>query len=78
MGDQRSWVAMDFQDDSDLLGLLESSDGESESGSIALEGVSNSDLFSDGSGDGIKSEAPETPAKPKPKTGLRMCYVILV
>ena len=77
MGDQRSWVAMDFQDDSDLLGLLESSDGESESGSIALEGVSNSD-FSDGSGDGIKSEAPETPAKPKPKTGLRMCYVILV
>lgn len=78
VGDQRSWVAMDFQDDNDLLDCLKSSDDESESGSMVLDGVSNSEFFSDGSGDGIKSEAPETPAKPKPKTGLRMCYVILV
>ena len=78
VGDQRSWVAMDCDDDADLLGLLQSSDGESESGSMALEGVSNDGFFSDGSGDGVKSEAPQTPAKSKPKTGLRMCYVILV
>ena len=45
LGDERSWVAMDFQDDNDLLDCLKSIDDESESGSMVLDGVSNSEFF---------------------------------